>query len=85
MEMAYAGVALVISLVALLVALTATETAWKAADKMRENEGKRNEKTASPAEMTDADIREAKRRRMEHFNFMNYDGTPQPPIDPNEL
>ena len=83
MAEAYSGIAIVISLVALFLAMVAARKAWEtkgdcAAKKAESGEKKRHHTKWA----NEADMRAAVMQRREHLNFMNYDGTVQPPVDP---
>ncbi len=86
MEMGYIGLAVVLSLVALLMAMVALKLVTDARCENAAKKGKSDEKKGTSAfNKTDADrIQQAVLRR-EHENFMNYDGTEQPPIDPDRI
>lgn len=86
MEMAYSGLAVVVSLVALLMAMAALRATTDARCENAAKKGKIDEKRGTSVfNKTDADrIQQAVLRR-EHENFMNYDGTEQPEIDPDRI
>ena len=84
MAMAYSGVAVFVSLVALFMAMIALRVST---DAKIQNAAKTARKTENSGICckTDADRTQEAVARRELENFMNYDGTEQPPIDPDRI